>query len=121
MNEFHCDSNNRYPLLIRIVQLTGRKSEQRPYALAPTQNGVAHRFMQAFRRDVCDGKQALQGIFDAYLMASRPILEISGHQYQRGRNFSACWLQGGVPVAVHPAAWSGNIVAIPSHACELRG
>src|SRR5687768_4229575 len=120
MYQLYSGPRDRHALFIRSVQLPSRKGKQRTHALASTQYGVTHRVVQTLGSNICGGKQGLQGIFYAYLAAPRPILEISGHRYRTGRNFSVYRPQEDVSVVAHPVALIGSIVTTLLHVCEPR-
>src|SRR5690349_15946627 len=102
MDQLYRSSSNRHALFISDTQFPRSECKQWTHALSPAQNAIPHRVMQALRSNGCGRKQDLQGIFYAYLTASRPILEISDHQYRMGRNFLVHQPLEDAPGVVHP-------------------
>jgi hypothetical protein len=68
------------PLRIRAGKLARRKRQQRTHALASAENGIAHRLMQAPRRDLGPRQHALQRRLDALQVGLRPRGEINGRR-----------------------------------------
>ena len=102
MDQFHRSGSDRYALFIRVAQLSRSESKQRTHPLSRHLERYSAWRHAGAQGQHLRGKQDLQGSFYAYLAASRPILEISDHQYRTGRNFSVYQPPEDAPVVAHP-------------------
>ena len=79
MNQLDRDGWGIEQVGIHAEAFPGSVDEQRPYALAAIENGVAHRFVQALRRNSRGRQRRIEASVNALLVVANAVAEILRH------------------------------------------